>query len=67
MVQAGASESVSMQHFLRALRHVQPSCLRSSIGATDFKPISWEQIGGLEGVKLKLKQVKEFTMLAIKK
>lgn len=55
-----------MQHFLRALRHVQPSCLRSSIGATDFKPISWEQIGGLEDVKLKLKQVKEFTMLPIK-
>ncbi|KAK9959232.1 hypothetical protein ABG768_011300 [Culter alburnus] len=60
--QAGASESVSMQHFLRALRHVQPSCLRSSIGATDFKPISWEQIGGLEGVKLKLKQSIEWPM-----
>uniref|UniRef100_A0A671NJ57 Spermatogenesis associated 5-like 1 n=1 Tax=Sinocyclocheilus anshuiensis TaxID=1608454 RepID=A0A671NJ57_9TELE len=55
--QAGASELVSMQHFMQALRIVQPSCLRSSIGATDFKPVSWEQIGGLDDVKLKLKQV----------
>lgn len=60
--QAGASEPVSMQHFMRALRHVQPSCLRSSIGATDFKPISWEEIGGLEDVKLKLKQSIEWPM-----
>ncbi len=57
VVQGEASEPVSMQHFMQALRIVQPSCLRSSIGATDFKTISWEQIGGLEDVKLKLKQV----------
>ncbi|XP_073706953.1 ATPase family gene 2 protein homolog B [Garra rufa] len=60
--QAGASEPVSMQHFMQALRLVQPSCLRSSIGATDFKPISWEQIGGLDEVKLKLKQSIEWPM-----
>lgn len=48
---------MSMQHFMQALRIVQPSCLRSSVGATDFKPVSWEQIGGLEDVKLKLRQV----------
>ncbi len=57
VVQGGARDPVSMQHFMHALRIVQPSCLRSSIGATDFKPISWEQIGGLDHVKLKLKQV----------
>ncbi|KAL0154192.1 hypothetical protein M9458_050518 [Cirrhinus mrigala] len=60
--QAGAREPVSMQHFTKALRHVRPSCLRSSIGATDFKPISWEQIGGLDDVKLKLKQSIEWPM-----
>uniref|UniRef100_A0A673I6S8 Spermatogenesis-associated protein 5-like protein 1 n=1 Tax=Sinocyclocheilus rhinocerous TaxID=307959 RepID=A0A673I6S8_9TELE len=60
--QAGASEPVSMQHFMQALRIVQPSCLRSSIGATDFKPVSWEQIGGLDDVKLKLKQSIEWPM-----
>ncbi|KAL1257283.1 hypothetical protein QQF64_012828 [Cirrhinus molitorella] len=60
--QAGASEPVSMQHFMHALRQVQPSCLRSSIGATDYKPISWEQIGGLDDVKLKLKQSIEWPM-----
>ncbi|XP_056334330.1 spermatogenesis-associated protein 5-like protein 1 [Danio aesculapii] len=60
--QMGACEAVSMQHFMQALRLVQPSCLRSSIGATDFKPIGWEQIGGLEDVKLKLKQSIEWPM-----
>ncbi|XP_073710024.1 ATPase family gene 2 protein homolog B [Misgurnus anguillicaudatus] len=54
----GVSERVEMRHFIAALRQVQPSCLRSSIGAIDFKPITWEQIGGLEEVKLKLKQSK---------
>ncbi|XP_051580788.1 spermatogenesis-associated protein 5-like protein 1 [Myxocyprinus asiaticus] len=60
--QEGACECVEMQHFTGALRQVQPSCLRSSIGATDFKPINWEQIGGLEEVKLKLKQSIEWPM-----
>ncbi|TRZ03058.1 hypothetical protein DNTS_029717, partial [Danionella cerebrum] len=59
---AGARASVSMQHFNRALRHVQPSCLRSAIGAVEFKPISWEQIGGLEEVKLKLRQSIEWPL-----
>ncbi|XP_067275331.1 spermatogenesis-associated protein 5-like protein 1 isoform X2 [Pseudorasbora parva] len=60
--QAGASESVSMQHFLGSLRMVQPSCLRSAVGAMDIKPVRWEQIGGLEDVKLKLKQSIEWPM-----
>lgn len=60
--QTGASEPLSMQHFMQALRIVQPSCLRSSIGATDFRPISWEQIGGLDDVKLRLRQSIEWPM-----
>ena len=49
--------AVDMKHFREALKKIQPSCLRSSIGQTEFKPLSWDQIGGLEDVKLKLKQV----------
>ncbi|XP_061103044.1 spermatogenesis-associated protein 5-like protein 1 [Conger conger] len=54
--------AVDMKHFLEALKKIQPSCLRSSIGLTDFKPLSWDQIGGLEDVKLKLKQSIEWPM-----
>lgn len=43
--------------FLDALKKIQPSSFRSSIGLMDIKPVAWEQIGGLEDVKLKLKQV----------
>ncbi|XP_076850075.1 ATPase family gene 2 protein homolog B [Brachyhypopomus gauderio] len=66
--QGGASDmnnkdgSVDMVHFHRALRLVPPSCLRSSVGVADFKPVSWEQIGGLEDVKFKLKQSIEWPM-----
>ncbi|KAJ8247838.1 hypothetical protein GJAV_G00251100 [Gymnothorax javanicus] len=57
-----SGHAVNMKCFLEALKKVQPSCLRSSIGRTDFKPISWDQIGGLEDVKLKLKQSIEWPM-----
>ncbi|KAA0715316.1 Spermatogenesis-associated protein 5-like protein 1 [Triplophysa tibetana] len=60
--QPGVAERVEMRHFMAALRQVRPSCLRSSIGATDFKPVRWEQIGGLEEVQLKLKQSIEWPM-----
>lgn len=53
----GQAGTVEPEHFLRALQLVPPSCLRNSVGVADFKPVSWEQIGGLEDVKLKLKQV----------
>ncbi|KAM9715084.1 ATPase family gene 2 protein homolog B isoform 4-T4 [Dama dama] len=43
--------------FLEAFKKIQPSSLRSVIGLTDIKPVGWEQIGGLEDVKLKLKQL----------
>ncbi|XP_072550987.1 ATPase family gene 2 protein homolog B [Salminus brasiliensis] len=53
---------VGAEHFVRALRLVPPSCLRSSVGVADFQPVRWEQIGGLEDVKLKLKQSIEWPM-----
>lgn len=48
---------MGLKHFLEALRTVGPSCLRSSAGRTEVLPLLWEQIGGLEDVKLKLRQV----------
>ncbi|XP_039105973.1 spermatogenesis-associated protein 5-like protein 1 isoform X3 [Hyaena hyaena] len=43
--------------FLEAFKKIQPSSFRSVIGLTDIKPVGWEQIGGLEDAKLKLKQL----------
>lgn len=56
-------QAVSMKHFQEALKAVRPSCLRSSLGRTELSPVSWEQIGGLDEVKLKLKQSIEWPML----
>ncbi|CAJ1049354.1 spermatogenesis-associated protein 5-like protein 1 isoform X1 [Xyrichtys novacula] len=55
-------QAVGLKHFQEALKSVRPSCLRSSLGRTDLSPISWEQIGGLEEVKLKLRQSIEWPM-----
>ncbi|XP_008308744.1 ATPase family gene 2 protein homolog B [Cynoglossus semilaevis] len=54
---------VSMHHFQEALKVVRPSCLRSSLGRTELSPVSWEQIGGLDDVKLKLRQSIEWPMI----
>ncbi|XP_062819032.1 ATPase family gene 2 protein homolog B [Anolis carolinensis] len=48
--------TVHMSDFYEALKKIQPSSFRSGIGLMDFKPVIWDQIGGLEDVKLKLKQ-----------
>ncbi|XP_027725917.1 spermatogenesis-associated protein 5-like protein 1 isoform X2 [Vombatus ursinus] len=48
--------------FFEAFKKIQPSSFRSFIGLTDVKPVSWEQIGGLEDVKLKLKQSVEWPL-----
>lgn len=48
--------------FLEAFKKIQPSSFRSVIGLTDIKPVGWEQIGGLEDVKLKLKQSIEWPL-----
>ncbi|XP_034536707.1 spermatogenesis-associated protein 5-like protein 1 [Notolabrus celidotus] len=57
-----AEQTVSLKHFQEALKSVRPSCLRSSLGRTDLSPITWEQIGGLDEVKLKLRQSIEWPM-----
>ncbi|XP_074091431.1 ATPase family gene 2 protein homolog B isoform X2 [Macrotis lagotis] len=48
--------------FFEAFKKIQPSSFRSFIGLTDIKPVSWEQIGGLDDVKLKLKQCVEWPL-----
>ncbi|XP_037600454.1 spermatogenesis-associated protein 5-like protein 1 isoform X2 [Cebus imitator] len=48
--------------FLEAFKNIQPSSFRSVIGLMDIKPVDWEQIGGLEDVKLKLQQSIEWPL-----
>lgn len=50
-------QTIGMKHFQEALKVVLPSCLRGSLGRTELSPVSWEQIGGLDEVKVKLRQV----------
>ncbi|XP_060709037.1 spermatogenesis-associated protein 5-like protein 1 isoform X1 [Hemiscyllium ocellatum] len=58
-----ANKEITFADFCEAIKIVQPSCLRSSIGLTDFKPVHWNQIGGLDQVKLKLKQSIQWPVL----
>ncbi|XP_067105017.1 spermatogenesis-associated protein 5-like protein 1 [Osmerus mordax] len=60
--QDSGEHAVFTEHFLEALKAVGPSCLRGSLGRTELSPLSWEQIGGLEDVKLKLQQSIEWPM-----
>ncbi|XP_013812762.2 ATPase family gene 2 protein homolog B [Apteryx mantelli] len=53
---------INMAGFQEAFKNIQPSCFRGSLGLTECKPVTWEQIGGLEEVKLKLKQSIEWPM-----
>ncbi|XP_036952164.1 spermatogenesis-associated protein 5-like protein 1 [Acanthopagrus latus] len=53
---------VAGKHFQEALKSVRPSCLRSSLGRTELSLVTWEQIGGLDDVKLKLRQSIEWPM-----
>ena len=57
LLQNQDSPQIDETDFLDALKKIQPSSFRSSIGLMDVKPVGWEQIGGLEDVKLKLKKV----------
>ncbi|XP_061669816.1 spermatogenesis-associated protein 5-like protein 1 [Syngnathoides biaculeatus] len=56
-------QTVALKHFLEAQKSVGPSCLRSSLGRTDLSPVAWDQIGGLDDIKLKLRQSIEWPMM----
>ncbi|XP_074956542.1 ATPase family gene 2 protein homolog B isoform X3 [Phalacrocorax aristotelis] len=53
---------INIADFQEAFKKIQPSSFRSAIGLTECKPVTWEEIGGLEDVKLKLKQSIEWPM-----
>ncbi|NWU14938.1 SPA5L protein, partial [Cephalopterus ornatus] len=59
---AETESMINMGHFQEAFKKIQPSSFRSAVGLTECKPVTWEQIGGLEDVKLKLKQSIEWPM-----
>ncbi|XP_062621901.1 ATPase family gene 2 protein homolog B-like [Saccostrea cucullata] len=51
---------ITTEHFKEALRKVMPSTQKGSPCTTDFDPVHWEDIGGLEEVKLKIQQAVEW-------
>ncbi|XP_049668448.1 ribosome biogenesis protein SPATA5L1 isoform X3 [Accipiter gentilis] len=57
-----AETVINMADFQEAFKKIQPSSFRNAVGLTECKPVTWEQIGGLEDVKLKLKQSIEWPM-----
>jgi SpoVK/Ycf46/Vps4 family AAA+-type ATPase len=46
-----------MGDFLTAVRKICPSTQRGSDILVDYKPVLWDDIGGLEEVKVKIQQV----------
>ncbi|XP_012584135.1 PREDICTED: spermatogenesis-associated protein 5-like protein 1 [Condylura cristata] len=53
---------IDKKDFLEAFKKIQPSSFRSVIGLVDIKPVDWDEIGGLENVKMKLKQSVEWPL-----
>ena len=53
---------VTMADFQLALCHIVPSTYRGLEGMVELRPVNWDDIGGLQDVKLALKQVKLFQM-----
>ncbi|XP_043933561.1 spermatogenesis-associated protein 5-like protein 1 isoform X1 [Protopterus annectens] len=58
----GSIDKIQMADFCDASKKIQPSCLRGSIGLKEVSAVAWEHIGGLDEVKLKLKQSIEWPM-----
>lgn len=48
---------VAMKHFKEAFGKIVPSTQRGSDALVDLKPVSWNDIGGLEKVKGQIMQV----------
>ncbi|XP_063782079.1 ATPase family gene 2 protein homolog B isoform X2 [Pseudophryne corroboree] len=53
---------VSRRHFYEAFKKIRPASARSAIGKVEFKPVYWDKIGGLEDIKLMLKQSIEWPL-----
>ncbi|XP_075714155.1 ATPase family gene 2 protein homolog B [Rhinoderma darwinii] len=55
-------KQVRRKHFYDAFKKIRPTSARSAVGQVEFKPVYWDQIGGLEDIKLLLKQCIEWPM-----
>ncbi|KAM5171391.1 ATPase family gene 2 protein homolog B isoform 2-T2 [Mantella aurantiaca] len=62
VLQDNPENQVTRAHFYEAFKKIRPSTARSAIGQVEFKPVYWDNIGGLENVKLLLKQSIEWPM-----
>ncbi|XP_018424063.1 PREDICTED: spermatogenesis-associated protein 5-like protein 1 [Nanorana parkeri] len=60
--QDSQEHQVTRAHFYEAFKKIRPSTARSAIGKVEFRPVYWEKIGGLENVKVLLKQSIEWPM-----
>ncbi|XP_036914473.1 ATPase family protein 2 homolog [Sturnira hondurensis] len=58
--EAAALVRVTLSDFLQAMNEVRPSAMREV--AVDVPNVSWSDIGGLETIKLKLKQAVEWPL-----
>ncbi|RDD36958.1 Spermatogenesis-associated protein 5-like protein 1 [Trichoplax sp. H2] len=48
--------------FINAIHRIVPSSRRAAIGTVELKKISWDDIGGLENIKLKIQQAIEWPL-----
>ncbi|XP_068740361.1 ATPase family gene 2 protein homolog B-like isoform X2 [Montipora capricornis] len=58
----GNLSAVTMDDFQLAVCHTVPSLYRGSEGMVELPPVNWDDIGGLEPVKLVLKQAIEWPL-----
>nr|XP_021154334.1 spermatogenesis-associated protein 5 isoform X1 [Columba livia] len=58
--EVAGSVTIAFNDFLQGMRDVRPSAMREV--AVDVPKVSWSDIGGLEDVKLKLKQAVEWPL-----
>ncbi|KAK3097831.1 hypothetical protein FSP39_013598 [Pinctada imbricata] len=54
---------IETDHFLTAVKKVQPSVQKGGDITMDLRPVAWEDIGGLQLVKLKLQQAVEWPIV----
>lgn len=55
---------MTLPDFMTALRFVRPSMRKGVECVVDVQPVDWNDIGGLEDVKMKIKQAK-FSLLFV--
>ncbi|XP_041365342.1 spermatogenesis-associated protein 5-like protein 1 [Gigantopelta aegis] len=54
---------VTMSHFLTVFKTLRPSLQKDAVGLVSLQPVAWTDIGGLDDVKIKIKQAVEWPML----